>query len=192
MIEFLTLSEPPIDKREILRYASAKECDEISCLLDECIEESRGVLNFNIKYCELKFIINGDVCDFGDFSVKSASLADNLSSAGRVFLFVASCGHGIDRLVMKYSHLSSAKALLFSAIGTERVEALADEFCEYLQDKTSMTLLPRFSAGYGDLPLSLQEDIFKVLSPEKQMGVYLSENLIMSPLKTVTAFVGLK
>ena len=50
----------------------------------------------------------------------------------------------------------------------------------------------RFSAGYGDLPLELQEKIFEILKPEKQMGVFLSESFIMSPSKSVTAFVGLK
>ena len=105
---------------------------------------------------------------------------------------MASIGHGLDRLIARYSRTSPLRALLFNAIGTERVEALADSFVSYLEDKTEMKAMPRFSPGYGDLPLSLQGEVFKVLKPEKHMGVFLSESFVMSPSKSVTAFVGLK
>ena len=65
-------------------------------------------------------------------------------------------------------------------------------FVSWLEEKHSMMASPRFSAGYGDLPLELQADIFNLLKPEKQMGVFLSESFIMSPTKSVTAFVALK
>ncbi len=192
MTEYLSFQSPPIDKREIMRYAKAKSDGEFSELVDECIDKCRGVLNYNVGFCELNFTIQGDLCDFGAFSVSSRSLSQNLSDAKKVFLFVASVGHGIDRLITKYSRTSPLKALLFNAIGTERVEALADSFVNWLEKERSLSALPRFSAGYGDLPLQLQKDIFALLNPEKQIGVFLSDSFIMSPSKSVTAFVGLK
>ena len=192
MTEFLNLMPPDFNKREIMRYARSSDVDELSAALDDCIAMSLGVLNYNVLFCELKFTIIGDVCDFGAFSVKSLSLSKNLSDAKRVFLFLASVGHGIDRLINRYSRTSPLKALLFDAIGTERVEALADEFCAFISKRFSMTALPRFSAGYGDVALSVQKDVFELLKPEKQMGAFLSDSFIMSPSKSVTAFVGLK
>ncbi len=192
MTEFLSFSPPDADKREILRYAAAGNDVEISALLDDCIDKSWGVLNYNVAFCELEFAISGNKCDFCEFCVSSASLAKNLSEARRVFLFVASVGHGIDRLISKYSRTSPLSALLFDAIGTERVEALADSFVAWLEKENSAKALSRFSAGYGDLPLTLQKDIFELLKPERQMGVFLSDGFIMSPSKSVTAFVGLK
>ncbi len=192
MTEYLSFQAPPIDKREIMRYAKAKSDGEFSELVDECIDKCRDVLNYNVGFCELNFTIQGDLCDFGAFSVSSRSLSQNLSDAKKVFLFVASVGHGIDRLITKYSRTSPLKALLFNAIGTERVEALADSFVTWLEKECSLSALPRFSTGYGDLPLQLQKDIFALLNPEKQIGVFLSDSFIMSPSKSVTAFVGLK
>ena len=192
MTEYLKLDAPPVDKREIMRYAKSLGDEENASIINECIDKSGGVLNYNIAFCELNFTINGGVCDFGAFSVSSHSLSKNLSEAKRVFLFVASVGHGIDRLINKYSRTSPHKALFYNAIGTERVEALADSFVKWLEDKTSLKAMPRFSAGYGDLPLSIQKDIFEFLKPEKQAGVFLSDNFIMSPSKSVTAFLGLK
>ena len=192
MTEYLKLEEMPFDKREIARYARTQNSGEIDALIDECIEKSRGVLNYNIVFCELKFTIDGDFCDFGKFSVRSKSLSENLCEARKVFLFAASVGHGIDRLITKYSRTLPLKALIFNALGTERVESLADSFVAWLEEKNSMKALPRFSAGYGDLPLSLQKNIFETLKPEKLIGVFLSDAFIMSPSKSVTAFVGLK
>ena len=192
MIEVLSFEAPPVDEREILRYAVAKDESVSPAFLEECLKMAGGVLNYRVVFCELKFTTDGENCNFGDFSIKSFSLAENLKTAKRVFLLAATVGHGIDRLVSKYSSISPLKALLFSAIGTERVEALADAFCSYLEKKYDMSSLPRFSAGYGDLPLSAQADIFRVLKPENQIALYLSESLMMSPLKSVTAFVGLK
>ena len=48
----------------------------------------------------------------------------------------------------------------------------------------------RFSPGYGGLDISSQADFFKLLPMTKQMGVSLSESFLMTPTKTVTAFIG--
>lgn len=50
---------------------------------------------------------------------------------------------------------------------------------------------PRFSPGYGDLPLSAQREIFAVLDCGKRIGLMLNDSLLMSPSKSVTAFVGI-
>ena len=57
--------------------------------------------------------------------------------------------------------------------------------------KAAVFLPPRFSPGYGDLPLSLQRDIFRVLDCPRKIGLTLNESLLMSPSKSVTAIVGL-
>ncbi len=50
---------------------------------------------------------------------------------------------------------------------------------------------PRFSPGYGDLTLLAQKDIFAVLDCGKRIGLTLNDSLLMSPSKSVTAFVGI-
>ena len=52
-------------------------------------------------------------------------------------------------------------------------------------------LKPRFSPGYGDLPLEMQRDIFRVLDCSRKIGLTLNESLLMSPSKSVTAIVGI-
>ena len=86
-------------------------------------------------------------------------------------------------------------ALCLQAIGSERAEALCDAFCNDMASeytKYGKVLRPRFSAGYGDLPLSLQRDITGVLQTPKNIGISLNESLLMSPSKSVTAIIGIK
>ena len=51
-------------------------------------------------------------------------------------------------------------------------------------------LRPRFSPGYGDLPLSCQPDFCRVLEAEKTVGITLTESFLMMPSKSVTAVIG--
>ena len=195
--------EPPlIDETEVLRYAGYKfkkeeEIEtETRSLLAACLKELEGKLEYKVCYRELSVMLDGDVCDFGFFQVTSKQLVRHLSGCRRVVVFAATLGVGIDRLIAKYSSLSPAKALMFQAIGAERIEALCDAFCFDIKDAYGICLegtkLPRFSPGYGDLPLATQKDIFAVLECEKKIGLTLNSSLLMSPSKSVTAFVGLK
>lgn len=193
MIKTKIFNAPPIDKKEALRYASCKTADEASmALLESVISEAGGVLNYRAIYCELNFTIDEDFCDFGLFSINSKSLAENLKGASRVVLFLVSIGLAYDRLIAKYSKTNPSRAFMLASLGNERVEALADELVLHLEKEYSLSSGARFSPGYGDLPLSVQKPVFELLKPESKLGVYLNEEFIMSPSKSVTAFVALR
>jgi hypothetical protein len=72
------------------------------------------------------------------------------------------------------------------AIGTERIESLCDAFCNEFEKATH-----RVSAGYGDLPLEIQPQIFALLDCSRKIGLTLNQSLVMSPTKSVTAIFGL-
>ncbi len=184
--------EPPFCEKEILRYAGCKNADDTMLnLMRSCIAEVKNKLSYNVCCREIGTSIKGDLCDFGYFSVKSENLGKNLKDCKRIFVFAATIGTEIDRIIGKYSRISPSKAIMFQAIGSERVEALCDTFCEDLKSETKLALKPRFSPGYGDLSLSVQKDIVSVLDCFKRIGIALNDSLLMSPSKSVTAFVGL-
>lgn len=186
-----TYGELPLNKAEIFRYAGAKELDgSLSALLEDCLKEAEGLIDYRVCYRELTVTVKGGVCDFGIFKTESQKLAKNLSGCQKAVLFAATLGVGIDRLITKYSTLSPAKALIFQAIGAERIEALCDTFCQDLILEGGLTLKPRFSPGYGDLSLDTQKEIFKLLDCSRKIGLTLNGSLLMSPTKSVTAFVG--
>lgn len=192
MVYIKSYKTPKVDKKEIFRYAGVKEIDkETSLLLDRCIDESESALCYKVCYNRYKISVNGDLVDFGFTTVNSHSLALCLKDCDEIILFCATVGIGIDRLIKKYSVTSPSTAVILQALGSERVEALCDVFCQDMQNEISRELRPRFSPGYGDLPLEIQSEIFIQLEPSK-IGVSLLDTLFMTPSKSVTAIIGIK
>ena len=193
MIQVKTISAPPFNERECLRYAGT-EARALSAeewtLFEECRREAEEKLTYKVCWDRFPVKIAGDTLDFGFGKVESADLKKNLDGCGEVIIFAATVGLEIDRLIRKYTRLSPAKALFLQGIGAERIESLCDavnaEWKEAYQQ-----LRPRFSPGYGDLPLEMQKDIFRVLDCPRKIGLTLNESLLMSPSKSVTAIIGI-
>ena len=159
--------------------------------MNECIEEAKNVISYKVCYCILPINIKESAIDFNAFKVNSEKLALNLKNCENAIIFGATLGTEIDRLIIKYGKLSPTKALFFQAIGATQIEALCDEFCNEIKNELNVNLKPRFSPGFGDLELTTQKDIFKLLDCSKKIGLTLNDSLLMSPTKSVTAFVGI-
>ena len=191
----LSFKEPSINKKEIMRYMSSQGGgDEILGLVDECLAEVREMLQYKVCYAILTAETDSNIISLSCGQITSRNLAKNLSGCDKAIIFAATIGIGIDRLISKYSRLSPAKALCLQAIGAERVEALCNDFCEKMKSEfqgKGESLRPRFSPGYGDLPLETQKMIFSLLDCPKRIGVTLGDTLLLSPSKSVTAFIGI-
>lgn len=173
---------PEIDRAEVLRYAFAKEGSaETEKILNECLSELPD-LTFKVCYSEIPT---------NEIKTDSTSLRKRLEGCESAIIFAATVGIGIDRLISRYSKLSPVKALMFQAIGAERIEALCNSFEEKLKNE-GLILCPRFSPGYGDLDLNFQKYIFALLDCQKHIGLTLGESLVMSPSKSVTGVIGVR
>ena len=181
------LTLPPVRERELLRYASGG--GDTSAL--ELIAGVNKQPSSAVCYTVLDAEITDDICKIGELRLHSAKLAKCLSGCERAVVFCATVGFEYDRLISAATRLSPARALMISALGSERAEALCDSFCAELEEELSARLTPRFSPGYGDLSLDVQRDIFALLEPTKRIGVTLSDQMIMTPTKSVTAIVGI-
>ena len=84
--------------------------------------------------------------------------------------------------------ISAADLLIVQAIAATAIE-------QYIDDETASwgeKLLPRYSPGYGDLPLSVQPDFLAALDAQKTLGITLTETFLMIPSKSVTAIIGIQ
>ena len=182
---------PPINQKEILRYLGVGVLDdETKKLVNECIVQFCDNAVYKVCYALLPVTVLDDTCDFGVFTFKSRDLAKNLNGTTKAIVFAATVGIGVDRLINKYSRISPAKAMVFDAIGSERIETLCDQFCSDIKVDFG-DFKPRFSAGYGDLPIEVQKEIFSLLQCNKNIGLTLNDSYMMSPSKSVSAFVGI-
>ena len=187
-------SEPPLNIKEALRYAGAKnDAPEVTALLTEVFEEVKEKLCYKVCFAEFEVKHDGEFLDLGFCKTESKNLKQNLINCQSVVLFAATVGLELDRYVVRYEKTSPSKRLLLQALGAERVESLCDCFnSEITAEKCSQGKFtrPRFSPGYGDLPLELQREIFAVLNCPQRIGVSLNESLFMTPSKSVTAIIG--
>lgn len=194
MITVINLSPPKPDIGEILRYAGVKEADnEILEIVTSCLSECENLFIYKVCYSRFK-IESKNHLSFSNISTNSKTLKKALEDCEEALVFGATIGIEIDRLIAKYGYISPTKALIFQAIGAERIESLCDKFCEELGNELKANgyfLRPRVSAGYGDIPLEMQRDIFTLLDCSRKIGLTLNNSLIMSPSKSVTAIAGI-
>ena len=184
---------PELNERECLRYAGTTPqaiSAEEKALFESCLAEVGNKLSYKVCWGRFPVQRGENSLDFGFLQTDSRALMKNLEGCEEVIVFAATIGLEIDRSIRRYTNLSPAKALFFQAIGAERIESLCDTFCDELKGD-GLQLRPRFSPGYGDLPLELQKDIFRVLDCPRKIGLSLNESLLMSPSKSVTAIIGI-
>lgn len=201
----------PVNEREVLRYAQCQGADEDSDVVKlsrECIGEAinKGIFSYNICYRVLPIVeiaADGSI-DFNLMKTRSTDLAKLLCGCDNAVFMAATVGHGIDRIINKYTRLDPAKSVFMQAIGAERIESMLDTFCMPAGDLYSnvarifnaslkeIEITPRFSPGYGDLPLGIQPEFISILDAGRKIGITLNDSLLMSPSKSVTAIAGIK
>lgn len=179
-------SDFPVNKREIWRYAGFKGQPDaqLLALLDAVIADLDGKLSYRVCYRRMSQL---------PFGTDSKDLAKCLRGCDAFVIFAATIGLELDRYIAKHQKISATRALLAQAYGAERIERLCDVFCKEMKEEIGAEgklCTPRFSPGYGDLPLEVQKDLFELLDCGRQIGVCLNDSLLMTPTKSVTAIFG--
>ena len=68
----------------------------------------------------------------------------------------------------------------------EETPKLTDQFV-----KENLYLRPRFSPGYGDFSIEHQTMIVRMIEASKKIGLTVTDSLMLSPSKSVTAVIGI-
>ena len=195
MITFMTeaVSEIGTDKNMACRFMGCKSTalsESLADVYEECLE-------LYMQSADLKAVVRetsvsfeeDDVIAFDFGTVKSESLRKNLEGCSRAFVFAATAGSEIDRMMKRLSLSSEAESMVFSCIASSGVEC----WCDYINEKLGekYNLKPRFSPGYGGVSLEIQKNIFDFLDVQRKIGVSLTQSLMMVPVKSVTAIIGI-
>ena len=189
------LGEIPFDEKEILRYAMlpsfAPKPEELP--LQECLKAAKGAAQCRAVWRRYLLVRDGDTLDLGFAKTDSRDLKKHLEGCGEILLFACTAGAETDRRIARAKLLSPAKGLLMHAIGAQQVEGGCDRLCARLaQQFPDRQLTDRFSPGYGDLTLEMQRDVMAALDCGRTIGITLTDSLLMTPSKSVTAIIGMK
>lgn len=174
-----------------LGYRSAMPDNITDTLIDKCSTELSEVLTPRCCYVRTPVIFpEENITDIGFGRIESRNLYRHLQGCSEVILFAATIGIGADRLIAKYNRISPAKSVIIDALASSAIENWCDnaEIMITSQDKLHCS---RFSAGYGDFSLEYQRDFIQCLDTARKIGVTLSDSLLMTPTKSVTAVIGI-
>lgn len=187
-----------LNQREILRYLGYRKQDIPDIQVCRLIEETVGELLEVIEpKCVFRiFPIQGigeTYVDFGFVRIESRNLAKNLKGCGEAAFLAATLGNQVELLLRRYNRLEVSRAVVLQAAATEAIE----KYCDSCETRIRETLpakaymRPRFSPGYGDFSLEFQKEMLRILETSKQIGVTLTDSLLMMPSKSVTAIIGI-
>ncbi len=147
------------------------------------------------RYAYKVFDLNGDLNLRGTALEFSGADAEQwLGECGQCIIFAATIGRNVDALIHRAQISNIADAVILDSCASCAVENLCDQLNRDLEEEylaRGLYLTDRFSPGYGDLPLLLQESILGLLSAEKLLGLTVNSNLILTPVKSVTAVIGI-
>jgi hypothetical protein len=126
------------------------------------------------------------------FHPESLTLARHLEGCRAAYLVCGTLGAGFDAMHRRVSAVSGADALILQAIGAAAIEKWMDSVEDEIRLELlpGETLRPRYSPGYGDFPLEVQREMVTVLDTARKIGVSLTDSLLMTPSKSVSAVIG--
>lgn len=118
------------------------------------------------------------------------SVRKHLCGCGECILMAATLGLEADRLLQRTQLQNMALAATMDACASAAIEDVCERLCNEMAERAG-ALTPRFSPGYGDLPLTLQQDFIRLLDAPRKIGLTLTESCMLAPQKSVTAVVGI-
>lgn len=182
-----------IDRREVLRYLGTDTSDGINDIMKAAIKKASALspkhiaAEFSVREItqEGVFLENG-------FFLKGGLAKNSLKECDAVIALAATLTLEADRLIGTAGNIVNQAVMnaVLSAAVEDYLDAVEARLnAEY--NKKGLYLTKRFSPGYYDLPLSLQSDILKATNAEKLLGIRLTPNMLLVPVKSVTALIGI-
>lgn len=121
-----------------------------------------------------------------------ATASTMLAQCRRAALLACTLGPGFDTLLRKEQARDMGRAVMLDACGSAWVESGCNAAEAELRTRLpGLFLTDRFSPGYGDLPLAVQPAVCAALDAERRLGIHVSDSLLMNPVKSVTAVIGI-
>ena len=187
-------SPSPINTREVLRYMGARQDDAQTLRrVLSAIADLQNRLVYRTVYAVFPVAVCTSEVSFPFCTVRSVSLATRMQGCTYAVCMAATVGDAPARL-MERAKDEPLTALAYQAIGSERIEALCNALESDIKTgarRQGYRARPRFSPGYGDLPLAFQKDMFRVLDCPIKIGLSLRDTLMMTPTKSVSAIIGI-
>ena len=185
-----------VDPKETRRYAGLQKAVgfdenmiEEACEDARILADPRGIWQIYDYDCHEDTVLSRP-----SFQIQGKSIGKHLSGCEQVLLLAATVGEEIEQeITRRFEKGVYASSVLLDAAATTAVEQVADALEKAIAPDLSRkgyAMRRRFSPGYGDWPLLQQTELVR-LSHAEEIGISLSESLMLMPRKSITAIIGL-
>ena len=129
----------------------------------------------------------------GEVRIESGDLARLMARSRECWVMAVTLGPEVDRRILLAQKRDMLDGVALDACASVRADALCDEaegeIFRELREGEFPTM--RFSPGYGDAPLSASADLIALLDATRRIGLTLTRSYMMTPVKSVTALIGI-
>lgn len=164
--------------------------------IDECIAKifQSAEAKYIYRVLPLKKTENGILIE-GTSALLTGSDAEKLlKECHSCIIMAATIGIKADMLINRAQVSDMSKAVILDCCASSAVESICEQVNDELKaeyEGRGLFLTDRYSPGYGDMPLELQTDLCRILETDKRIGVSVNAGLTLSPVKSVTAIIGI-
>lgn len=186
-----------ISSNETKRYAGLQKADFNQQLIDEaCLEaqlliQPKGIWHIYDYEADRQLL---HASDTSSLVLQGNSIGRHLRDCRKIIVMAATVGEAIENQVTKcFEEGKYSFSVLLDAAATTAVEQVADAMEKTIQNEVKrqgFAMKWRFSPGYGDWPIQQQPDILR-LAQGDNIGISLTESLMLLPRKSITAVIGL-
>ncbi len=182
-----------LDRDEILMYLRTPALDEnLSAMLDACIKELCSVIQPRTIYRVLPVAHTDAGVTLGGLPLLGKDIAKHLTGCKEAVLLAATLSAPTDALIRRAEVRDMTKALMFDAIAGAAIEKVCDALEAELKAKYPYPYYTaRFSAGYGEFPITQQGDLLGMLDAMRKIGLTVTPHHTLLPMKSVTAVMGM-
>ena len=189
----ITLTHIP--REEVLRYLGCPGTEDPAtlALVEGCSARLLAAARpkWTYRVFDLAVQTDGVRLDCG-LLLPGRDLAAHLRGCSRAALLAATLSAPVDALLRRAQAEDLAAAVALDCCATAAVEAVCDLAEAEIRVRFPGCSFPfRFSPGYGDLPIELQDPILRLLDAPRHVGLCATDRHILTPRKSVTAVLGI-
>ena len=190
----IVLSQLDID--EVLRYMGCppEQADAATRrMAEDCAQEMLHVIRPRWTYRADTVSDTPDGVRLGcGLLLPGEDIRRHLQGCEQITLFAVTLSAAADLAIRRAESRDLARALCLDCCATAGVEQACDQIETQLRAAyPDWNFTSRFSPGYGDLPLSLQDRLLELLDAPRRIGLCANDHHILTPRKSVTALMGL-
>lgn len=169
---------------------------ELGALIDRCKQLTLRTATPRVVYKRYAIVqtTSGLELEQARLVLPGNSIRKHLTHCTQAFVFAVTVGAQLDRVIRSKMLTNPDEGVIINSCASAAVEALADAMCERLAQsiqQENLYLTRRYSPGYGDFPLEIQQPLLFALDAFRKVGLSCTQSCLLTPTKSITAVVGI-